>query len=85
MKGRPFVSPYDVGAKANWEQIFGRNKLLWPLPIFWDSGKPIGEGIYWKTAKGEEERIRNEQARRQQSTSQQQQRTNQTASNRNNS
>jgi len=63
-KGQPFVSEYDIGPKANWEQIFGRNKLLWPLPIFWDSGKPIGEGIYWKTAKSEEEKQRNEQQRR---------------------
>lgn len=66
MKGRPFMSPYDIGASANWEQVFGRNVLLWPIPIFWDSGKPIGEGIYWRTAKGEEEKARNEQARRNQ-------------------
>lgn len=65
MKGRPFVSAYDIGANANWEQIFGRNRLLWPLPIFWDSGKPIGEGIYWKTAKSEEERLKNEALKRQ--------------------
>ena len=64
MKGRPFESSYDIGSKANWEQIFGKNKLLWPLPIFWDSGKPIGEGIYWKTKKSEEEKARNEAQRR---------------------
>ena len=63
MKGRAFQSPYDIGAKNNWEQIFGRNKLLWPFPIFADSGKPIGEGIYWKTQKSEEE-ARQQSARR---------------------
>lgn len=64
MKGRPFQSQYDIGAKNNWEQVFGRNRLLWPFPIFADSGKPIGEGIYWKTLKSEEESRQNS-ARRQ--------------------
>lgn len=57
-KGASFVSPFDIGASKNWEQVFGKNKLLWPFPLFADSGKPVGEGIYWKTAKQEEENQR---------------------------
>ena len=25
------------------------NRYLWPLPVFWSNGKPIGDGIYWPT------------------------------------
>lgn len=25
------------------------NRWLWPLPVFWRDGKPIGDGIYWPT------------------------------------
>ena len=54
MKGRPYQSIYDVGAMQNWEQIFGRNRLLWPFPVFLDSGKPSGEGVYWPTNRNDE-------------------------------
>lgn len=47
--GKPFQSVYDVGAKANWRQIFGTNPWLYPFPIFCGSGKPVGDGIYWPT------------------------------------
>lgn len=53
-KGEDYQSLYDIGAKANWEQIFGHNKLLWPFPVFCGSGKPFGDGIYWPTNKGDE-------------------------------
>lgn len=36
---------YDMGAAANLEQVFGRNKWLWLLPIY-GSG-PVGDGINW--------------------------------------
>ena len=47
MKGNPYKSLYDITADANWAQIFGGNKWLWPFPIFRVSGKPLGDGIYW--------------------------------------
>lgn len=47
MKGSPYKSLYDITADANWAQIFGGNKWLWPFPIFRVSGKPLGDGIYW--------------------------------------
>lgn len=52
-KGEKRKSIYDIGAKANWEQIFGTNKLLWPFPMFGSSGKPSGDGIYWPTNKSD--------------------------------
>ena len=42
---------YNMGAKYNWLQVFGNNKLLWPFPVFMDSGKPIGDGVIWPTKK----------------------------------
>ncbi|KRW99554.1 hypothetical protein PPERSA_01200 [Pseudocohnilembus persalinus] len=39
---------YDLGMNFNWEQIFGRNKALWLIPIVGESGKPIGDGVNWQ-------------------------------------
>ena len=50
-KSEAFESPFDIGRKRNWEQVFGVNKLLWPLPLVCSSGKPTVDGVYWpKTA-----------------------------------
>lgn len=46
-KGKEFNSRFDNGPEFNWYQIFGTNKLLWPFPLFLDSGKPLGDGVYW--------------------------------------
>lgn len=46
-KGKPFASSFDNGVEFNWYQIFGTNKFLWPFPVFFDSGKPLGDGVYW--------------------------------------
>jgi palmitoyltransferase ZDHHC2/15/20 len=53
MKNKTYQSLYDIGPKRNWEQVFGINKLLWPFPVFWRSGKPLGDGIYWPTNRNE--------------------------------
>lgn len=53
-KNEEYLSLYDIGAKSNWEQIFGGNKMLWPFPIFAGSGKPLGDGIYWPTNRNED-------------------------------
>jgi len=53
-KGRPYQSIYDLGAVNNWYQIFGTNKWLWPFPVFCGSGKPLGDGIYWRDYKDED-------------------------------
>jgi len=33
----------------NWVQVFGENKLLWFLPIHFEEGRPVGDGLVWKT------------------------------------
>ena len=53
-KGEDYQSVYDIGMQRNWEQIFGINRWLWPFPVFCGSGKPLGDGIYWPTNKGDE-------------------------------
>lgn len=39
---------FDVGSYENWTQVFGTNVLLWPFPLFGESGKPKGDGVEWK-------------------------------------
>ena len=56
-KGAEYTSIYDIGNMNNWQQIFGRNKWLWPFPVFMGSGKPLGDGIYWPLNKAEEEKL----------------------------
>lgn len=38
---------YDMGMYYNFIQIFGKNPLLWLLPVFMKSGKPVGDGVVW--------------------------------------
>ena len=38
---------YNRGVQNNWHQVFGRNKILWLLPLTGISGKPIGDGVIW--------------------------------------
>ena len=53
-KNEEYLSLFDIGAKSNWKQIFGMNKMLWPFPMFAGSGKPLGDGIYWPTNRNED-------------------------------
>lgn len=39
---------YDLGDYENWVQVFGSNALLWPFPVFGESGKPKGDGVEWR-------------------------------------
>ena len=54
-QGKAYESPYDIGTKENFRQIFGNNPLLYPFPIFCGSGKPVGDGIYWPTIQSQQE------------------------------
>jgi len=38
------LSKYD-----NWLQVFGENKYLWFIPLSIESGRPVGDGLTWKT------------------------------------
>lgn len=40
---------YDMGLLYNLQQVFGTNKLLWPFPMYMESGKPMGDGVNWAT------------------------------------
>lgn len=50
-----------MGSTKNWKQIFGNNPWMYPFPIFCDSGKPIGDGIYWPTIQSEQELAQKQQ------------------------
>jgi hypothetical protein len=41
---------YDMGSEANLEQVFGRSKWLWWLPVYGDG--PVGDGIHWPERDG---------------------------------
>ena len=40
--------------KENFEQVFGKNKLYWFLPINTEEGKPDGDGLLWKVNNNEQ-------------------------------
>ncbi len=46
-KGINFDSPFDIGKRKNWEQVFGLNPRLWLFPVNCSSGKPWGNGVNW--------------------------------------
>ena len=38
----------NVGKRANWEQVFGSEPLLWFFPLPTKRGRPDGDGLSWK-------------------------------------
>mmetsp|Transcript_10340 Transcript_10340/g.10289 ORF Transcript_10340/g.10289 Transcript_10340/m.10289 type:complete len:240 (-) Transcript_10340:4-723(-) len=38
---------YSISPLRNWQQVFGKNPWLWPFPIYRQSGRPIGDGVFW--------------------------------------
>ena len=42
----PHCTRFDVGAVDNLEQVFGKSRLLWWLPV---GGEPTVDGISWPT------------------------------------
>ncbi len=36
---------FDVGARRNWQQVFGTDPRLWFLPVY--GGGPDGDGVHW--------------------------------------
>jgi predicted outer membrane lipoprotein len=43
---------FDMGNYENWVQVFGTNAMLWPFPVFGESGKPRGDGVDWRKNDG---------------------------------
>ena len=39
---------FCLSTKENFEQVFGKNKLYWMLPIINEKAKPVGDGLLWK-------------------------------------
>ena len=39
------LNPYDMGARANFEQVFGKDPMLWFLPV----ATTQGDGIHFPT------------------------------------
>ena len=37
---------------GNWYQVFGKNPLLWIIPLMGKSGKPEGSGVTWSLRHG---------------------------------
>lgn len=46
-----------MGSYYNWMQVFGRNWLTWPIPMFRSSEGPSGDGVLWPRAMLDNERI----------------------------
>ena len=40
---------FCLSKKENFEQVFGKNKLYWFLPVNVEQAKPVGDGLLWKT------------------------------------
>ena len=46
---------FCLSTKENIEQVFGKNKLFWMLPLTVEEGKPDGDGLLWKTNNNNQE------------------------------
>ena len=40
---------FCLSKRENFEQVFGKNKLYWFLPVNVEQAKPVGDGLLWKT------------------------------------
>ena len=41
---------FCLSPKENFEQVFGKNKFYWFLPINIEQAKPVGDGLLWKVS-----------------------------------
>lgn len=49
-KGDVRPKQFNISPSFNFIQVFGRNPWLWWLPVTGTSGKPVGDGVTWRTA-----------------------------------
>ena len=47
-------SKYDLGRWINWVQVFGMNPYYWLVPIYGESGQPVGDGVLWEQRERQE-------------------------------
>ncbi len=41
---------FCLSPKENFEQVFGKNKFYWFLPVNVEQAKPVGDGLLWKVS-----------------------------------
>ena len=41
---------FCLSPKENFEQVFGKNKFFWFLPVNIEQAKPVGDGLLWKVS-----------------------------------
>ncbi len=41
---------FDIGWRANFESVMGRNPYLWFLPVYGNG--PVGDGVHWQRRQG---------------------------------
>ena len=41
---------FCLSNRENFEQVFGKNKLYWFLPVNVEQAKPVGDGLLWKVS-----------------------------------
>ena len=41
---------FCLSPKENFEQVFGKNKFYWFLPVNLEQAKPVGDGLLWKVS-----------------------------------
>jgi palmitoyltransferase len=41
---------FCLSPKENFEQVFGKNKFYWFLPVNIEQAKPVGDGLLWKVS-----------------------------------
>ena len=46
---------FCLSKRENIEQVFGKNKLYWLIPIINEEGKPEGDGLLWKVNNNNQE------------------------------
>lgn len=57
----PVTKEYNFNMYQNWISVFGKNKILWFIPLNLDSGKPEGDGVvFFKSSKIYENKMYNE-------------------------
>ena len=48
---------FRLSTQENIEQVFGKNKLFWLLPIIAEEGRPVGDGMLWTTKENNQQLV----------------------------
>ena len=50
MENKDKYKKFCLSPKENFEQVFGKNKFYWFLPVNIEQAKPVGDGLLWKVS-----------------------------------